>query len=66
MIIENEFEIGQPVYLKTDKEQLQRIVTGMIIRHGTILYHLSQGTGETVHYGVEICAERDVILATTG
>lgn len=50
-----EFEIGDIVYLKTDPEQLPRMVTGMSIRKsGVISYELSQSTMTGYHYDFEI------------
>lgn len=63
MNINNKFEIGQIVYLKTDDEQFSRIVTGFTVREQSLLYGLSQGTNETFHYDFEITTEKD-ILAT--
>lgn len=53
------------VYLKTDPDQLARIVTGVLIREDGIKYYLSCGMDETYHYGFEITKERDVVKATS-
>lgn len=56
------FELGQTVYLKTDDEQLERIVTGIFLRpNGCVIYYLSSGTNETPHYDIEIDSQRDVV-----
>jgi hypothetical protein len=61
-----EFHIEQIVYLKTDKEQVPRIVTGISLRPlNSVTYCLAQNTAESWHYGFEISEERDVILCTT-
>lgn len=61
-----EFEIGELVYLKTDIEQIQRIITGINIKPlGAVLYNLACGTDETNHYGIEITRDRDIIMATS-
>lgn len=65
MVIDNKFEYGQTVYLKTDKGQLPRIVTAIHLRGQNITYCLSQGTGETVHHDIEISEEINVVLKTT-
>jgi len=64
--IELEFEIGQIVFLKTDIDQRQRIVTGINIRPlNSITYTLSVGDNdETAHYGIEINGNRDVVMST--
>ncbi len=60
-----EFNLGQKVYIKTDEEQLQRMVTGLHLRPDhSIIYNISHETRETDHYGIELSAERDVLLAT--
>lgn len=63
MNIKNEFEIGQIVYLKTDNDQLARMITGINIRggYGHLVYLLSLGTNETYHYGIEISNEKDIV-----
>lgn len=63
MIIENKYEIRQTVYLKTDKEQEPRIVSGIRICPDTLIYILSFGTNTSEHYDFEISAEKDLINA---
>jgi hypothetical protein len=52
------YDFGDVVYLKTDEHQLQRIVTGYILRQRMIIYYLSCGTTETCHYDYEISKEK--------
>lgn len=59
------FEIGEIVYLKTDNEQLERFVTGVNIRVGSISYALTNGTNESWHYDFEISKEIDVLKKIT-
>lgn len=57
------FELGQCVYLKTDTEQLPRIVTGIVIRNKNyFLYYLTQSTIETTHFDYEISIEVNEIV----
>lgn len=64
MTIDNKFEIGQEVYLKTDKDQNKRIVTGIeISQNNTIMYKLVCYSTETWHYDFEIMNERDILLS---
>ena len=56
------FEIGQIVYLKTDLEQLPRMITGILNRNNYKLYYLSQSTSETTHYDFEISVEVNEII----
>jgi hypothetical protein len=61
-----EFMIQQTVYLKTDKEQKPRLVTGIQLRpFNSIRYGITEGTNETWHYGFEISDERDIVMATS-
>ena len=66
MEIDNEFEIGDTVYLKTDRDQHERIITGIWIRpNGGIRYDVAYIGHETIHYAIELSRERNVIMATT-
>lgn len=58
-------KIGDTVYLKTDPDQLERIVTGMDIRQSGIMYFLSQSTVETPHYDFEISTKKDILKTST-
>ncbi len=62
---EIKFRIGQTVYLRTDADQLERLVTGINIRPGGISYALASGTNESYHYDFEITLDRDIIKATS-
>jgi len=47
--------IGDTVILKTDTEQLERVVTAVRIHpNNCVLYLLAQGTKESWHYGFEL------------
>ena len=60
MVIENKYDIGQVVYLKTDPDQLARIVISMeIYAQGEIQYKLSCGSNFSYHYDFEITEEKD-------
>lgn len=65
MILDNKFELGQTVYLITDKDQLPRIVTSMQIRPNCISYELSCGSAASWHYDFEISIETNVLLTST-
>lgn len=62
MVIENEFTYGQIVYLRTDPEQLPRIVTGVVTRGQNVLYELSCGTHEGIYNTIEISEEKNVLI----
>lgn len=65
MIIENKYNIGDMVYLKTDNEQSERMITAIQINPGNLLYRLNCGTTETWHYEFEINKEKDIIKSLT-
>lgn len=56
------FKIGEIVYLKTDSQQLPRIVTGILMRPYAFIYYLSNNTNETNHYEIEISKEVNEII----
>lgn len=62
MIIENKFEIEEVVFLITDSEQSQRIVTGIQINKGYLLYRLACGTYESWHYEFELAKDKNYNL----
>ena len=65
MVIENKFELGQLVYLKTDTDQNPRMIIGISVRQSGLLYELSFGSQSSWHYQMEISDEKDVLKATT-
>lgn len=66
MIINNKFNLGQVVYLRTDIEQQARIVTLLEISPGgTIIYGLTCGTQDSKHFDIEITEERDALMAAS-
>lgn len=56
---ESKFMFGDIVFLITDDQQLERIVTGWIVRPQGISYYLSCGTVETLHYDFEIGTDKN-------
>ena len=62
-VIENKYEIGEDVYLKTDVDQKLRIVSGFLMRgDNSCLYELSCGVETKWHYEFEICVEKNVLI----
>lgn len=61
--MELKYDFGDSVYLKTDIDQFERIVTGMTLREGSTVYLLSLGTEETAHYYCEISTEKNLIIS---
>lgn len=67
MIINNEFEIGQIVFLKTDKDQEPRIIISIeVFAAGELLYSLKCGIATSSHYGFEMSNEIDTALKYAG
>ncbi len=64
-MIKTKFNIGDIVYLKTDNDQNERLVTGFHIRQNSTSYILTCGTEESYHYDFEISKNIDVIKMTT-
>ena len=54
------YRISDIVYLRTDPEQQERIVTRFVVARDSILYELSCGMDCTPHYDFEITNERDI------
>lgn len=65
MVIENKFNFGDLVYLSTDPEQKQRIVTAICVRPGFIEYQLGVGDQYSWHQDFVISIEKDVLKTTT-
>jgi hypothetical protein len=61
MLIDNLYNIGDLVFLSTDQDQKQRLVTGVLIRQNQIVYYLSSGVEESVHYDFEITEVKSVL-----
>lgn len=60
--VEIEFEIGDIVYLKTDRDQLQRMVVGISLRQSGLSYALACGTAEAYHFDIEISKEANILI----
>jgi len=64
MLIDNKLEISQEVYLKTDKDQLPRLVTSIQIKPSLLMYELSCGSSASWHYEFEITTEANVLITS--
>ena len=62
MEINNNFNIGECVFLITDDDQKTRIVTGIQVSSTGILYRLAQGTNESWHFDYEIAKEKNYLI----
>jgi hypothetical protein len=60
--VQTDFEIDTIVFLKTDFDQLPRLVTAILVFESAIQYRLSCGTEETDHWSHEIAKEKNVMI----
>jgi len=65
MLLENKYNIGDIVFLKTDNDQCERIVTALFITKGEIQYQLSYGSETQYHYDFEISKNKNVLKSTS-
>jgi len=65
MVIDNKFDFGQVVYIKTDQDQRPRIITGILVKPGYMEYQLNCGTDWSWHPDFAISDEKNVLLTTT-
>jgi len=55
-------KIGNIVFLKTDKEQRARMITGIMQRPGGYIYYLSLSDNETTHYDIEFTSDINELI----
>lgn len=55
------FKIGEIVFLRTDIDQRERLVTSILIRPTGLMYKLSFGSKSSYHYDFEISKKRDTL-----
>ena len=60
-MVEPKFKIEQIVFLKTDPDQSERMVTGYTVRKRSITYLLALGIEETCHFDFEISEEKNIL-----
>jgi hypothetical protein len=66
MIVDNQLDFGQIVYLITDEDQKKRIITSFkVFPNGEILYQLSCGTNFSEHYYFEVTTDVNILTKTT-
>lgn len=64
VVVYNKHEHGDTVYLKTDPDQLPRIVSCIrVYMNGELMYDLICGTISSVHYDFEISKTKDFVNA---
>lgn len=63
MVINNKFDHGQMVYLKTDVDQNPRLVIAIkIYKAGEYMYEVICGTIASLHYDFELTTEKNVLI----
>lgn len=64
--IQIDYEVGQTVYLKTDSDQLPRLVVGYSLSPKDLLYRLQYADCDAkCFYDFEISDTKDVVMATS-
>lgn len=62
MIVDNQYNIGDIVYLKTDEDQLPRQVYSIELYHnGELMYKLVQGIQTSSHYEFELSYDKNLV-----
>lgn len=62
IIIDNKFNIGDIVYIITDKEQKERMIIRFTINPGNIIvYEVNNGTEGSDHYEIELTNEVNIL-----
>lgn len=64
MIIDNEFELEDYVFLKTDIEQAARLVIEIAVKPNCLVYTVCLGTEVSCHYDFELSKERNIVMST--
>lgn len=62
MVIDNKFQLGDIVYLKTDSDQKRRMVGKISVSQMGLIYLLMCGTDATEHYEIEITNEKEILV----
>ena len=63
MVINNEYEIGDFVFIRTDGDQAKRIITSLrIYKGGEVVYVVSCGPNQSEHYSFELSSEEDITV----
>ena len=60
-MLQAKYKLGEPVYLTTDPDQIERIVTGIIHRPHGIVYIVALVGAETYHYDIELSREPNIL-----
>lgn len=61
MEFKSKYGLAELVYLITDTDQLERMVTGVKFNLSGTIYTLANGTNESFHYEAELSKEKDIL-----
>lgn len=59
MTIKTKYDIEQVIYLKTDEDQRERIITAITIRPLGVIYEVCCGTCTSSHYDFEMSTDKN-------
>lgn len=63
IVIENSFEMGSMIFLKTDPDQRQRQITQIAVGvNGSIRYCIACGNSESWHFEAELTVEKNILV----
>jgi hypothetical protein len=65
MKIDEAFPIGSCVYIKTDSDQKERLITGIQVRPIGLIYIAALEGTESFHYEMELSDEKNVLISLT-
>jgi len=64
IVVDNTFDHGDVVYLRTDIDQHPAIVIAIrIYKGGEYLYEVIRGTVTSTHYDFELSKEKNILIA---
>mgnify|MGYP003422134731 FL=1 len=61
-----EHQIGELVYLKTDREKNPRIITRIFVSSEHVMYECSLGAQDTLHYAIELSPVEEIVQKKPG
>ena len=62
MLINNKYNIGDTVYLKTDVDQYARMIIAILVYPNGISYEVQYCTTQSTHYEIELSETQDELL----
>lgn len=61
MIVNTKYNFGDIVFLKTDPDQFERMITKIIICQECIIYGVNMGSVFSEHYDFELSSQKDLM-----